>query len=227
MPKKRRGRTGRRGKPPAPFPWADSSENLSKAARAAGKLLPRVIDAARAGQTPTLEDVRTWHDALLEDVVVAEPSVRGGLRGEGPSDGQLSNYANRVGNRAGEHPREVARRVASFFAELDRRVSDMEQVPSRVAGRQLRPAMELCAWAHGEWVRMHPFADFNGTTARLLAVAVAARLGIPLSIPIKPRPSGLLAISQLSYSSCAAAQMSGYDGLMAAYFEAAVGGRAS
>lgn len=52
--------------------------------------------------------------------------------------------------------------------------------------------MELAALAHGEWVRIHPFANGNGRTARTWANWIAARYGLPMFVSVKPRPASLL-----------------------------------
>ena len=57
---------------------------------------------------------------------------------------------------------------------------------------ELFAVIELAALAHGEWVRIHPFAHGNGRVARIWANWVAIRYGLPPFIRIKPRPAGLL-----------------------------------
>lgn len=50
--------------------------------------------------------------------------------------------------------------------------------------------LTLCAYAHGEWIRIHPFANGNGRTARLWANWCALRYGVPPFVKLKPRPEG-------------------------------------
>jgi hypothetical protein len=50
--------------------------------------------------------------------------------------------------------------------------------------------IDLSAWAHAEWVRMHPFANGNGRTARIWANAILMRYGLPPAIRLRPRPGG-------------------------------------
>ena len=57
---------------------------------------------------------------------------------------------------------------------------------------ELLAVIELAAIAHGEWVRIHPYANGNGRTARVWANWVAMRYGLPPFVRIKPRPDGLL-----------------------------------
>ena len=48
--------------------------------------------------------------------------------------------------------------------------------------------LDLCAWAHAEWIRIHPFANGNGRTARLWANFLAMRYGFPPFVHLRPRP---------------------------------------
>jgi hypothetical protein len=57
---------------------------------------------------------------------------------------------------------------------------------------QVFAVVQLCALVHGEWVRIHPYANGNGRTARVWANWVALRYGLPPFVRIKPRPDGLL-----------------------------------
>lgn len=50
--------------------------------------------------------------------------------------------------------------------------------------------INLCAWAHAEWVRIHPFANGNGRTARLWANSLAMRYGLPPFVRLRSRPDG-------------------------------------
>jgi len=54
---------------------------------------------------------------------------------------------------------------------------------------QLAAILDLCAWVHAEWVRIHPFANGNGRTARLWANSIAIRYGLPPFIRLRPRPN--------------------------------------
>lgn len=56
----------------------------------------------------------------------------------------------------------------------------------------IRSVIELAALMHGEWVRIHPYANGNGRVARLWANWVAVRYGLPPFVAIKPRPGGVL-----------------------------------
>ena len=51
-------------------------------------------------------------------------------------------------------------------------------------------AAKVAAWAHGEWVRIHPFANGNGRVARLMANSILVRYGLPPVLRTRPRPAG-------------------------------------
>jgi len=72
--------------------------------------------------------------------------------------------------------------------------------------------LRLMAIAHGEWVRIFPFANGNGRTARLWANWVAARYGLPVFVQVKPRPAALL------YAGAAMASMRGDHSAMTTVF---------
>lgn len=54
----------------------------------------------------------------------------------------------------------------------------------------LAAVIQLSAWAHAEWVRIHPFANGNGRTARFWANFVFMRYGLPPIVRMRPRPDG-------------------------------------
>jgi len=54
----------------------------------------------------------------------------------------------------------------------------------------LNAILELAAWAHAEWVRIHPFANGNGRTARLWANSIMLRYSLPPVVRLRPRPNG-------------------------------------
>lgn len=47
---------------------------------------------------------------------------------------------------------------------------------------------DVAGWTHAEWVRIHPFANGNGRTARMWADYVLVRYGLPPVVRLRPRP---------------------------------------
>ena len=48
--------------------------------------------------------------------------------------------------------------------------------------------IDVAAWAHSEWVRIHPFPNGNGRTARAWVNWIFTRYGVPPVVPLRPRP---------------------------------------
>jgi Fic family protein len=93
---------------------------------------------------------------------------------------------------------DVAAELARFEQILQRVVRRLDElIPPRTAldADQLIAILEVCAWTHAEWVRIHPFANGNGRTARLWANSIALRYGLPPFLRLRPRPAGGYAIA--------------------------------
>ena len=99
-----------------------------------------------------------------------------------------------IGGKFGVAPSDVAATLSSFEADLQKKITNLDAVikPGQVADteEQLAVVIDLCAWAHSEWVRIHPFANGNGRTARIWANYIAMRYGLPSFVRLRPRPDG-------------------------------------
>jgi Fic family protein len=71
------------------------------------------------------------------------------------------------------------RRLQAAVAVLDQRYPSNEALDED----GLAAVIDLCAWAHAEWVRIHPFGNGNGRTARVWANAPLMRYGLPPDAP--------------------------------------------
>jgi hypothetical protein len=105
----------------------------------------------------------------------------------------LEKIGVRVGNKAGTSPGDVAQQLAVFEGKLKRTVEALDArypAGSELDADGLAAVIQLSAWAHAEWVRIHPFANGNGRTARFWANYVFMRYGLPPVIRMRPRPDG-------------------------------------
>ncbi len=111
-----------------------------------------------------------------------------------------------VGGQNGADARDVDSETAKFQGELERRVNriDLVVLPGShpLTDQDLDDVIELAAWAHAEWVRIHPFANGNGRTARMWANWILIRYGVPPFVVLRPRPGG-------GYGAAATAAMRG------------------
>jgi hypothetical protein len=165
--------------------WDEDSPQLRQNLR---QVLSEVVGAGQRREYPTLASARRWQSLAMKDLTVLDPRFVGAFRGE-PG---LEKVQVRVGAQYGVDAAEVAgalehfeRKLHALVAELDSILPDGQDADAD----QLAAIVDLCAWVHAEWVRIHPFANGNGRTARLWANSIALRYGMPPFIQLRPRPN--------------------------------------
>ena len=165
--------------------WDADSPALRRNLTAVGKA---IANSANRRAKPSLELVREWHRRTLVGLDVPDRAYVGRFRGEpgvrldvkiGAADG----IAHR---RVKGQLKEFERRLQSAVATLD------QQYP---AGAWLdmdamKAVVEVAAFAHAEWIRIHPFVNGNGRTARMWANFLLQRFGLPPVMRLRPRPQG-------------------------------------
>ena len=151
------------------------------------QVLKEIVGAARHREHPALGVARRWQALFMRGLKVPDSRFVGTFRGE-PG---LENVQVKVGPYYGVDAADVAGALAEFETRLQTLVAELDSLLP--AGREpdadhLAAILDLCAWAHSEWVRIHPFANGNGRTARLWANWIAMRYGLPPFIRLRPRP---------------------------------------
>ncbi len=182
-------------------PWGeDSSADEALIAAHVVSLLRTAVDRAPARVAPSLDLADAWHRKIYRGVSSTPlESYLGAPRGSTP---ELTGYEVGLLDHRG---RVVAHAVPSAdvgpeLAHFERSVTAGVAVLDAVVPVGARPAdadevmavLRLGAEVHGEWVRIHPYANGNGRVARLWANWIAVRYGLPPFVRIKPRPDGLL-----------------------------------
>jgi hypothetical protein len=107
--------------------------------------------------------------------------------------------------RLWRRPWDVQRELAEFEAKLQRTVAGLDAkypTDASLDDDGMSAVIELAAWAHAEWVRIHPFANGNGRAARVWANLLLMRYGLPPVVTLRPRPGG-------RYGAAGAAAMTG------------------
>src|SRR5512133_1794404 len=87
--------------------------------------------------------------------------------------------------RVSDEMKAVLTGLHAVFADLDGRLS-VGTAPA--TADQILQVISFAALAHGEFLRVHPFANGNGRIARLLVAVICLRYGLPMFLHIKPRP---------------------------------------
>lgn len=151
------------------------------------EILDEIVLAAKRREYPTIASAKRWQSLLLKNLAVPDARFVGAFRGE-PG---LEKIQVRAGVRYGADAADVAKELADFERKLHaliRELAAMLPAGQDPDADQLAAVFDLCAWVHAEWVRIHPFANGNGRTARFWANWIALRYGLPPFICLRPRP---------------------------------------
>ncbi|MEP7300158.1 MAG: Fic family protein [Caldimonas sp.] len=168
---------------PAPDRDADSPILRSNLARVEDRI--RADAAARA--KPSLAAARAWHVAMMKGLKVPDPRFVGRFRGEAG----LEDVGVRVGTLEGSHPDLVAGELEEFERRLQLTVAALDArypTADSLDRDGMDAVIELAAWAHSEWVRIHPFGNGNGRSARIWANLLLMRYGMRPVLRLWPRP---------------------------------------
>lgn len=152
------------------------------------QLLEEIATSSNRRVKPTIEAARHWQALAMRDLEVPDGRFISIFRGE-PG---LEHIAVRVGMNYGVDPADVGEALKQFEAKLQMLVAELDAIlppGQKLNSDQLSAIIDLCAWAHSEWIRVHPFANGNGRTARLWANSLAMRYGLPPFIRLRPRPN--------------------------------------
>lgn len=164
--------------------WDEDSTQLRENLK---RVLGEIVQAAEQRETPTLEAARRWQTIVMKGLDVPDSRFVGAFRGE-PG---VENVQVRVGANYGVDSAKVAEELKRFEAKVQTLVAELDAllpIGQEPDADQLAAIVDLCAWSHAEWVRIHPFANGNGRTARLWANSLAMRYGLPPFIRLRPRP---------------------------------------
>lgn len=170
--------------------------------RAAGTLERNLVQVLRGVAQdaplrllPSVPMAQEWHRQIYRDVPLPVPYYAGEIRDSDPKFPELYGYEVGIGPHLGVPSRLVPEQLKEFEETLQEAVGVLDAVlpaGGRPSDPQTRSIVSLCAHAHGEWIRIHPFANGNGRTARLWVNWCALRYGLPPFLRLKPRPAGTL-----------------------------------
>lgn len=165
--------------------WDEDSPQLRQNL---ARVLDEIVRTSEAREAPTLKAAKHWHALIMQGLDVPDARYVGTFRGE-PG---LEIVQVKVGHDYGVDSAQVAKELRSFEAKLQTLVRQLDTLlptGKEPDADQLAAIADLCGWVHAEWVRIHPFANGNGRTARLWANGIAMRYGVPPFVRLRPRPN--------------------------------------
>jgi fido (protein-threonine AMPylation protein) len=183
----------------APSWQEDDPKNLSLIKGNVAQLITGLRATAADRLLPTCEELCRWHARLYAGCEVPVAGYVGHFRGD-PTVAELIDYEVGLGGRMrdgnlekmGVWARLVSQEMSAViaglnavFAELDARLA-VGKPPT--TPEDMLALISFTALAHGECLRVHPFANGNGRIARLLVAFICLRYGLPMFLHIKPRP---------------------------------------
>jgi hypothetical protein len=156
---------------------------------------------------------RDWHRSWLQGVEVPDEAYRGGFRGD--AHPALADYEVTIGGLPTTRAANVGEEVRKLVTELQNQVTWLDEVEALEDPSVLDPdfvvkVLKLGAWLHCEWVRIHPFVNGNGRTARMWVLWLCGRYGLPQLLALRPRPD-------MGYNSAAQLGTLGEHGLFLQY----------
>jgi fido (protein-threonine AMPylation protein) len=184
----------------------------------AAAVLRSIVVASDQRDPPAVVAAQDWHRRLYDGVPLPVPYYAGEVRDSDDRFPELVGYEVSVGLLPGVASAEVWPELANFERRALIAVERIDGVipvgAKPVTPPELGSVITFCALLHGEWIRIHPFANGNGRTARLWANWAAARYGLPPFVTIKPRPGSE------AYKQAAIASMNGDHAVAVAVFGA-------
>jgi fido (protein-threonine AMPylation protein) len=178
-----------------PVPWNDDPPaSESRILANARSLLRAIGQEADRRLPPAVASAQDWHRRLYDGIDLPVPYYAGEIRDSDDRYPELYGYEVAVGPFRGVASQLVPQELESFESNARDAIARLDSAlpagEAAASSADLYGVLTLCALLHGEWIRIHPFANGNGRTARIWANWAALRYGLPPFVSIKPRPHG-------------------------------------
>lgn len=180
---------------PVPDPWVEDPTDTPIINANVARLDAAIASSPGTRAPFSLELIRDWHRAIhFGTAHVPRDEYIGNFRGEGSI--HLRNYGVGFGQNPatggrfdGSPPSMVGKHLAAFEAEMVAATAKWDAIMPTLADvtlSRLNTVIEDVAVLYATWIRIHPLADGNGRTARVMLNWVMVRYGQPLILPGRP-----------------------------------------
>jgi fido (protein-threonine AMPylation protein) len=155
-------------------PWNDDPPaSLAVIEQNIRRLVPRLLQQAQSRITPSVGIAQDWHREIYASVPLPVAYYAGEIRDSDDRFPELIGYEIAIGPHRGVLAENVPAQLELFEGAVQQTCRTLDGVV-RPASKPDTEAdvfsvVQLAAIVHGEWVRIHPFANGNGRTARLWA----------------------------------------------------------
>jgi fido (protein-threonine AMPylation protein) len=171
--------------------WDDEVETERARANLARLAVSIASESNESRSLPTADLARSWHREMLDGVDVPDKAYRGGFRGD--DHPALIDYEVTVGGLPTTRACDVSSEVRNLLTDSKIRVTELDDLdamtdPTMLAPDFVKEALDAAAWLHCVWVKIHPFVNGNGRTARMWILWLCGRYGIPQLLELRPRP---------------------------------------
>jgi hypothetical protein len=136
---------------------ADWDEDSPRLRENLNNVLSKIRDDAERRVKLTLESARQWQRGTMDGLEVPSPGHVGKYRGEVG----VKRIRVWIGTAEGVDPRQVAIQLKAFEKRLQRTLVALDKLyphGKELDADGLSAVIDLAAWVHSEWVRIHPFA---------------------------------------------------------------------
>lgn len=184
-------------------PWnEDSRADLARIKVNAAALIRSIAaDAHDWATVPDADRARDWHARLYAGCRVPVAGYVGHFRGD-PAVTELVGYEIGIGRRRrdglpdklGVYSKDLVEQIPRLITQIQAGIAQLDSALEAgvrpVTNEAVEAVVLLTARVHGEWIRLHPFSNGNGRTARVWANFIALRYSLPAFVAVKPRPEG-------------------------------------
>jgi len=172
----------------------DDPRDAARISRNARQVLKEIVAHRNVRTPPSVAHAQQWHRDIFQGCTLPVAYYAGEVRNSDSQFPELFGYEVVIGPNPGVPSMDVPDHLAKFERAAQQAAVAIDQIvpvaSSPTTAPDLQSVAEFASFLHGEWIRVHPFANGNGRIARLWANWALVRYGLPAVLRAQPRPAG-------------------------------------